>query len=129
MIRRVAVMADRRNRGRPRVRRIRGRGVVLERLMMRNVVGLLRVGDGRGVAALAAGRAVGIDGAEVEAALEESPGDAGGVQKVADVLAAELDRLAGGGRADIADRIGIADEREAAVAVADRGAARVDDPW
>ena len=62
-------------------------------------------------------RAVGVGHRQVEAALEEAPGHAARVQQVADVLSAELHQRAGCGRADIANRVGIADQREAAVAV------------
>ncbi len=53
---------------------------------MGDVVGLgAGVGDGGGGAG-AAGGAVGVGDGEVEAALEEAPGDAGGVEQVADVF-------------------------------------------
>ena len=107
----IACMADRRDRGRTRVRRVGGRGVVLEGLVMRNVVRFRSLGDRRGGAALAAGGAVRIGDREVEAALEQSPGDARGVEQVADILAAEADRLTRRGGADVAERIGIADQR------------------
>ncbi len=117
MVRRIARLADRADPARPRVRRIRRRGVVLERLVVRNVVGLLHAGHRRGGRALAAGRAVRVDGVQREAAGEEAPADVLRVEQVADVLAAEGDLVVGRARTDVADRIGVADQGQAAVAV------------
>ena len=75
--------------------------------------------------AVAAGGAVGVGDGEVEAALKEAPGDARGVEQVADVLAGHLDRWRRCRGADVAGRIGIADEGEAALAVGDDVAAGV----
>ena len=90
------------------------------RLVVRNVVRLLDIGDGRGGGALAAGGAVGVHRRQIEAALEEAPGDTRRVQQIADILAAELHQLAGGGGAHVAHRIRIADQGAAAVAVGDQ---------
>ncbi len=60
---------------------------------------------------MATGGAVGIGDRQVEAALEEAPGHAGGVEQIADVLAAHLKTSPVVVGAGIADRIGIADQR------------------
>ena len=107
------------------MRRVRGRCVVLERLMVRNVVRLLDVGHLRCGAALAARRTIGIRHGEIEAALEESPGHAGRGEQIAHVLAAELNQFAGRGGTHVAHRVGIADQRQPAIAVADGRAAGI----
>src|SRR5277367_7128784 len=121
----VAVVTDRRDGGRARVRRICRGGVVLERLMMRNVVGLLGVGDGGGGASSASRRPVGISDSEIEAALEEAPGDIRGAQRFADVRTAHL-KLFARGRALIADGIRVADHGKSAEAVVDYRARAAD---
>ncbi len=55
------------------MRRIRGGTVVLKRLMVRDIVSLLGVGHRARMSPLAAGRTIGVDCFEVEAAFEESP--------------------------------------------------------
>ncbi len=97
-----------------RVGEVLGALVVLEGLVMLDVVGD-SADYGRDCGTGAAGGSVGIGDAQIEAAMEPSPGDAGCVEQVTDVLAGHAGRGAGG--ADIAGRVGVADEREAAVAV------------
>ena len=95
---------------------------------MRDVVGRRRVAgyvDGAG-GACAAGGAVGVGDAQVETALEEAPGDVGGVEQVADVLARHAEVFAGGG-ADVAGRISVVDVRESAAAVSNDRSAGVDE--
>ena len=95
-----------------------GAGVVLEGLMVCRVVGLgAGVGGDGGTGA--AGGAVGVGDGEVEATLKPAPGEAGGVEQVADVLAGHADRLGGAG-ADVAGGVGVADVGESAVAVRQR---------
>ncbi len=109
--------ADRGDRRRAGVAEVPRRRVVLERLMMRTVVVHIAP-DGRGCrTARATGRAVGIDGGQVEAALEPAPANILGVQEVADILARHLGGRARRRRADIAVRIAVAEHREAALAV------------
>ena len=77
--------------------------------------------DGAGGAS-ASGGSVGVGDAQVEPAFKEAPGDVGGVEQVADVLAGHAEVFARGG-ADIASWIGVVDIRESAAAVSnDRGA-------
>ncbi len=113
----LVLVADRGDRGRRQVVRVRGRARVLERLVVRNVVGL-RVerfvtalsgaaqrdayvvsGAADGLAILGLGRP--------ETPLEEAPGDVLVVEQVADVLAGELDLVTG--RAVIAEGLRVAD--------------------
>ena len=58
----------------------------------------------------------GVGGLQVEAAHERAPGETRGVEQVADVLAGQ-DRRARGARADVETGIGVAGQREAALAV------------
>src|ERR1700740_728987 len=99
------------------MRRVRSRGIVLERLVVRDVIGLERLGYCGSRLATAPGGSVGIHDAEVESTFEETPGDARGVQQVPDVLPGHLKRLACSGGANIAAGIGVADIREPAVSV------------
>ena len=117
-------VADRGHAAGAQVVRVRGARVVLEGLVVRDVVGrrVRAVGDGLVGLSRAARGAVGVRDRQIEAALEPSPADALGVEQVADVLARHR-RLVRGGRADVADRIGVADDREAPVSVGD-GVAR-----
>lgn len=101
------------------MRRICSRLVVLERLVVRNVVGFGGGGDRRSRRALAAGRAVAVRDAQVEASGEEAPRHAFVVEQVADVLTAELHRFPSRGRAHVAHRISVAHQRQAAIAIAD----------
>jgi len=95
-----------------------GAGVVLEWCVVLNVIGV------GGVVALCSGgiavasvAAVGVGlGGQVEAALKPSPGDILGIQQIADILAGHGD-FNGAGGADIADRIRVAHQGKAAVAV------------
>src|SRR5271156_3548344 len=94
-----------------------GGGVVLEGLVVRNIISLVGHRDGGRVRTSAAGCSVGILRLKIEAALEEAPADASGVQEVADILSAELHGCAGCRGAHIADRVGITDQREATLTV------------
>ncbi len=80
--------------GRGQVVRVGGGGVVLERVVVRVVV---RDGDPAdvGVATAADRGAVAGPRCRCEPALEPAPGDAAGVEQVADVLPAHLDRGVG----------------------------------
>ncbi len=105
----IALVADGGHRSRTSVRGIGCRRVILERLMVRDVVGFLGVGDERSRTARASRAAVGIGEAEVETALEKSPGHSRLIEQIANVGAAQLYGVSGRGRANVADRIGIAD--------------------
>ena len=85
--------------------------------MMGNVVGLTGAGNQRCGRAVASRAAVGIDDVQIESTGEKSPGDAGGVEQVADVLATHLHQAARGCGTGVADRIGIAVKSQAAVAI------------
>src|SRR5580704_1374262 len=121
----IALLSDGGHRRWTGVVQVLGGDVVLERLMVRDVIGLGLSSDRRRVRALAAGAAVGVGDGQVEAAFEEAPADARGIQHIADVAAAHLQNFAAGGGAGVADRVGIADQREAAVTVSDDSAAAV----
>ena len=114
-------VADRRHRARARMGRIARRGVVLERLVVRNVVGRVEgKGPRRGRIAepLASRRPVGVDDREIETALEPAPGDASHIEQIADVAACHRDLVDGRVGAGVEQRIGIADHREIARAFA-----------
>src|SRR5579885_1200228 len=76
-------------------------------------------GQARRAAALASGGAVRVGDRQVETAHERTPRDSRGVEQIADILAGHLDLVAGGCRANVANRVGVADQRQSAVAVAD----------
>ena len=67
-----------------------GGGVVLERLVVRDVIRLVDHRHRGSGAPAAAGGSVGILNRQVEAAFEEAPADAGGVQQVADIGSAHV---------------------------------------
>ncbi|ABA52723.1 hypothetical protein BURPS1710b_A2343 [Burkholderia pseudomallei 1710b] len=115
---RLDARADRRDRARARVLRVRGRRVVLEPVVVRDVVGRRRVHRGRDRAALAARRAVRVRRRQIEAAHEAAPRDVARVQQIADVLAGHH-RLIGRARAHVVAGVDIVDHREAALAVVD----------
>ena len=83
--------SDRGDRGRPGVVGVDGAGIVLEWLMMSRVVGL-GAGDGGDGGTSATGSAVRVGDGEVEATFKPAPGQIGGVEQVADVLAGQADR-------------------------------------
>ena len=91
---RVAIDANAAGRRGPGVLQVLGGGVVLEGLVMRNVIRLVGLGDRRSGAAAAPGGSVSILDRQVEAALEESPADAGGVEQVTDVGARSCESCA-----------------------------------
>src|SRR5580698_4770345 len=101
------------------MRRIRGGSVVLKRSVMGNIIAL-RTHDRRGRLAVAPGAAVGVHDVEVETPREPTPGDASGVEQVADILSAHPRGAAAG--ADVAKGIRVPNHRESAVAVADKAA-------
>jgi hypothetical protein len=68
-------------------------------------------------ASAAAGCTIRVLSREVESALEGAPRDAGFAQQVADVFTGELNLVAGGGGAHVANRISIANERIVAISV------------
>src|SRR5580693_3075817 len=124
VIGRIARVTDRGDRVGTRVGGIRSGRVVLERSVMGNVI-RLRTDDRRGRLAVAAGAAVGIYTAQVEASGKPAPGDAGGVEQVADILTAHL-RLSPATRANVVEWIGIADDGHSAVPVAYQTTGAVD---
>jgi hypothetical protein len=69
---------------------------------------------------VAAGGGVRVDDGEIEAALEPAPADALGIEQIADIVAGHGDLVSTGG-ADVPDRIGVADHRQFAGAVAGIG--------
>ncbi len=95
---------------------------------MRDVVGRPDVRHAGGRAAPAVGRAVGVGRGPVESALEPAPRDAGLRQGIADVRAAHRDLGLRRRRADVADRVGVADERQAAVSAIGGPARAVERP-
>src|SRR5215472_8740909 len=74
------------HRGRPKVLRVGRRLVVHERLVVRNVVLLVRIRDYRSMRAIATRRLVRVGPCQVESAFKEAPADALDVQEIADVL-------------------------------------------
>ena len=115
--------ADDVGRTRTHVLEVGRREVILERLVVRDVVGALDVDERRGGDTAAAGRAVGILGGQVEATFEEAPADVLGVEQVADVLARHQRGRVLRVRADVAGRVEVADHRPVAVAVGNDAAA------
>src|SRR6266852_1032406 len=105
----VGGLTDQVNRGRRQVVGIRGRQIILEWLVMRNVV-LLRIAIAANVKC-GAYRFSGNYAAGTEAALEPSPGDSLFVKQIADVLAGHAHRVASG--AVIKERLRIADHAAA----------------
>lgn len=69
------------------------------------------------MAALATGRAIGVDVTQVESALEPAPSDAGAVEQVADVSSPHL--YLGAAGTNVAERVRIANHRQSTVAIAD----------
>src|SRR5258708_40357320 len=116
--------SERSDRRWPGVIGVDGAGVILEGLVMGRVVGL-GAGDGGHGRTAAPGGAVGIGDVEVEAALKPAPGELGGVEQVADVLAGHADRRGRAG-ADVAGWIGVANNGQAAVPIGDDPAAGID---
>src|ERR1700733_10989220 len=68
---------------------------------------------------------IGVRDGEIEAAFKEAPGDVGGVEQVADVLAGHAE-VRGGRGAEIARRVGIVDVGEAALTVSDDGGSDIE---
>src|SRR5215469_4344978 len=94
------------------------RGVVLERLVMGHIVAFVDPGYRGGGIALTTGRTVGIDDTQIESALEPSPSDARAVEQVTNVWSAQLNFVTGRGRTNVANRVGITDKRQTAIAIA-----------
>src|SRR5580700_8351819 len=73
MIGHVAVGPNRHHRAWPRMLRVRGRLVILKRLVVRDVVGFLYIRDCRGGAAQASSGSIFVGYGEVKPAFEKSP--------------------------------------------------------
>src|SRR5579864_3276098 len=104
----VEWLSNCRYRGGTCMSRVRGRCIVLERLMVRNVINLFYSGDRGGRAALASRAAVRVRDRQVKSAFEEAPSHAGGIKQVADIRPAHLDLIRG--RADVTQRIRVVDD-------------------
>src|SRR6185312_227433 len=97
----LVLTADHRDGCRREVLRVRGRGVVLERLVVRVVIQLRGASDVQVRAGADRGEVVGASTAGPvprtrESALEPAPGGAGPIEQIPDVGATELDRLVHG---------------------------------
>ena len=100
------------DRARTGVRRIPGRRIVLEPGVVRDVIHRCerrRARRGRVGFPRAAGRAVGVDDGEIEPAHERTPGDTLGIEQIADVLAGHRDLIERRVRADVLQRVAVAD--------------------
>ena len=109
--------ADGIDRGRALVVEIGRRLVILEGLVMRDIVVDLDARHRSSGRTGTARRAVGILRRQVEAALEEAPGDAGFVHQVADIAALHQPGRIFRARTDIAGRVEVGNHRPVAVSV------------
>src|SRR6185437_13848545 len=96
-----------RNGGRAPVVGVRGRGEVLEGLVVRHIVANRAAYDLRTVRTPAAGRAIRVGGLEVESALEPSPAHIRGVEQVPNIAPAHREGCSRRTRANVAERIRI----------------------
>src|SRR5262249_17709242 len=88
------------------------------------------IGDGgsrnrRNRAPATSGAAVGIADREVEAAFEPSPGQARGGKQIADVLSEHFIGKFPGPRANVAERLRVADQRKSALSVGNLSAGAI----
>src|SRR5271170_4345721 len=108
------------DRSRTRMRRVSCAGVILERLVVRNVILLVDGGYRRSGTAGASRRPIRVRDGQVEASFKEAPGNSLVIQKVADALAAHAEFFASGRGANVAEWIGVAVDGVAAVTVANQ---------
>src|SRR5215831_19081107 len=94
------------------------RGIILERLVMGYVVAFVHAGYRRGSIAFTTGRTVGGDGIQIESTLEPAPGNIPAVEESTDVWSTQLNFVSSRGRAHVIDRVGIANKRQTAIAIA-----------
>ena len=80
--------------------------------MVWNVIGLLHARDRRGCTAIATGGAIGVLNVEVEATHECPPAHTGLVKQIANVPGAHLYLITGRVRANIIQRVGVADDSQ-----------------
>src|SRR5215469_17556417 len=125
IVRRIARVTNRHDGRGPRVRGVSGRRIELERIIVNAVVALSDARVWRSGASATPGGAVGIHDAEIEAAYEPAPGDAGVGEAVPDIRTGHIKLFLSGGAADIADRVNVGDHRGRPVAAVGQGAGAV----
>ena len=127
MVSRVTAVSYRLDRRRPRMSWVGGRRIVLKWFMVWNVVGNHLAADRRNRRPFAAGCAVFILHAQIEAAAEPSPCHVGLVQQVADVVPAHGNKHARRRGANVADRVRVANQGVRAISPIGKAALSIAD--